>query len=417
MAAMAARAIRERRCREVIAARLTRWIRLVFILFLRGCGRYGQRSEKTQFVLMKATLFWKFSRRSMAVVSSLALLSACGGGGDGDDGGSASSGGGDDDAAISYPLQVGKYTIIDLRTDETNKATAKQNAENALLKYPDLDAMVGLWAYNAPQCLEAVREADKLGQIKVFSFDEDEATLLAIEKGEMEGTIVQQPYEFGYQSMKYLKMIHDGKEAEIGVPENKLIDIPAKTITKDNVTDFAAKLKTLRDLGAEAEAASEKEGKDPEGVPRFAFVINTADPFWSYARAGCFKAEQDFGIICDFETPHDGSSTEQNRILENILLRGGYSGVAVTPLEPDNQTDQINKVAAEMPLLCHDSDAPNSDRRFYLGTNNIDAGRMLGELIRERMPDGGKIMVFVGKIDVLNARQRRDGMIEALRGE
>jgi ribose transport system substrate-binding protein len=365
---------------------------------------------------MKVTLFWKFSRRSAAILSSLALLSACGGGGGGEEGG-ASSGGGENGDSISYPLQVGKYTIIDLRTDETNKATAKQNAENALLKYPDVDAMVGLWAYNAPQCLEAIREADMLGKVKVFSFDEDEATLLAIEKGEMEGTIVQQPYEFGYQSMKYLKMIYDGKQDEIGVPESKLLDIPAKTITKGNVTDFAAKLKTLRELGAQAEAASEKEDKDPEGVPKFAFVINTADPFWSYARAGCFKAEQDFNIICDFETPHDGSSTEQNRIMENILLRGGYSGVAVTPLEPDNQTDQINKVAAEMPLLCHDSDAPNSDRLFYLGTNNVDAGRMLGELIKGRMPDGGKIMVFVGKIDVLNARQRRDGMIAALRGE
>ena len=362
---------------------------------------------------MKATLFWKFSCRFTAMVSSLTLLAACGGGG-GD--GGASSGGGDDGAAISYPLQAGKYTIVDLRTDETNKATAKQNAENALLKYPDLDAMVGLWAYNAPQCLEAVREADKLGQIKVFSFDEDEATLLAIGKSEMEGTIVQQPYEFGYQSMKYLKMIHDGKEAEIGVPENKLMDIPAKTITKDNVTEYAAKLKTLRDLGAEAEAASAKQDEAAEGVPKFAFVINTADPFWSYARAGCFKAEQDFGIICDFEIP-DGTATEQNRILERILLRGGYNGVAVTALEPDNQTDQFNEVAAEMPLICHDSDAPGSNRRFYLGTNNVDAGRMLGELIKERMPDGGKIMVFVGKIDVLNARQRRDGMIAALRGE
>lgn len=362
---------------------------------------------------MNTFLLWKHSRRCSAVLLGCALLSSCGG--DKDRGGAEASGGGSGSGnaeAISYPLQIGKFTIIDLRTDETNKATAKQNAENALLKYPDLDAMVGLWAYNAPQCLEAVREAGRLGEVKVFSFDEDEATLQAIEKGEMEGTIVQQPYEFGYQSMKYLKMIHDGKQAEIGVPESKLIDIPAKTITKDTVVDFAGKLKDLRELGAQAETAPR-----PENGPRFAFVINTADPFWSYARAGCFKAEQDFGIICDFETPHDGSSTEQNRILENILLRGGYSGVAVTPLEPDNQTDQINAVAEKMPLLCHDSDAPNSKRLFYLGTNNVDAGKLLGELIKERMPDGGKIMVFVGKIDVLNARQRRDGLIAALRGE
>ncbi len=371
-------------------------------------GPIGSALLETELLpmrLMKLNLSWK----STVLLTVSSLLVACGGGG-GESGGNASSG--DGGASISYPMQIGKYTIIDLRTDETNKATAKQNAENALLKYPDIDAMVGLWAYNAPQCLEAVREAGKLGEVKVFSFDEDEATLQAIEKGEMEGTIVQQPYEFGYQSMKYLKAIHDGKQAEIGVPDNQLIDIPAKTITKDGVTEFAAKLKELRALGAKAETAPR-----PDKGPRFAFVINTADPFWSYARAGCFKAEQDFGIVCDFETPHDGSSTEQNRILENILLRGGYNGVAISALEPANQTDQINKVAAEMPLICHDSDAPDSERLFYLGTNNVEAGKLLGELVKQRMPEGGKIMVFVGKIDQLNARQRRDGLYQALGAE
>ena len=70
-----------------------------------------------------------------------------------------------------------------------------------------------------------------------------------------------------------------------------------------------------------------------------------------------------------------------------------------------------------MPLLCHDSDAPESDRRFYLGTNNYEAGRMLGKLVMERMPEGGKLMVFVGNMDVLNAQQRRQGLIDELSGK
>ena len=68
-------------------------------------------------------------------------------------------------------------------------------------------------------------------------------------------------------------------------------------------------------------------------------------------------------------------------------------------------------------MITHDSDAPDSDRLFYLGTNNIEAGRMLGKLVKERMPEGGKIMIFVGKIDQLNAQQRRQGLIEELSAE
>lgn len=310
-------------------------------------------------------------------------------------------------------LVVGKYTILTGKpqTDGADKTMAKKNAENTLLKYPDVAAMVGLWSYNSPQCLSALKDAGKVGKVKIFAFDEDEATLEGIKTGAIEGTIVQNPYEFGYQSMKYLTELQKGKALEeLGIPKNKELDIPARTITKDNVGNFATELANLRAVGKQAESAPK-----PAANQRFAFVINTADSFWNYARAGCFKAEQDFGIVCDFETPSDGSSSEQNRILENILQKGGYNGVAVTPLDPDNQTSLLNEVAAKMPLLCHDSDAPKSNRRFYLGTNNVQAGRELGKLIKARMPEGGKIMVFVGKIDMLNAKQRFEGLVEELK--
>ena len=70
----------------------------------------------------------------------------------------------------SFPdtaITAGKYIIIDTRTDQGDRATAKKNAENTLKKYPDIDAMVGLWAYNVPQCLEALKDVGKEGEIKL----------------------------------------------------------------------------------------------------------------------------------------------------------------------------------------------------------------------------------------------------------
>mgnify|MGYP003940720059 FL=1 len=321
------------------------------------------------------------------------LLISCGGSGEG--------GGGAD------TLQAGKFTILGTRTDGADRAAAKANAENTLVRYPDVDGMVGLWAYNAPACLEAIQAADN-DEVKIFSFDEDEAALQGIIDGTIEGTIVQQPYEFGYQSVKYLKDIVDGKKFVI--PDDKEIDIEAKTIVKDNVDAHWTRLKEYQRIGALAKAAPA-----PSGDTRFAFIINNPDPFWEYARAGCFKAQQDFGVAVDFQAPPTGEAAEQNRILEDVLTKGGYDGVALSSLDPANQTDIINKVAAAMPLVCHDSDAPDSNRRFYLGTNNYEAGRMLGKLVKERMPDGGKLMIFVGNLDVLNAQQRRSGLIDELK--
>ena len=101
--------------------------------------------------------------------------------------------------------------------------------------------MVGLFVYNAPACLEALKQGGKAGKISLFAFDEAEESLQAIEQGMMEGTIVQNPYEYGYQSIKLLKEILSGNQAAI--PPSKFIDIPARRIDKTNVSDFARELK------------------------------------------------------------------------------------------------------------------------------------------------------------------------------
>ena len=165
-------------------------------------------------------------------------------------------------------ITAGKYIILDTRTDQADRATAKKNAENTLRKYPDIDAMVGLWAYNIPQCLEALKDNGMEGKVKLISFDEDELTLQGIKDGHVHGTIVQQPYQFGYQSVKYLKALEEGDMSMI--PANKMLDIPTKEIKKDNVDEFWTELKTLQQLGETAKAA---ERPTATGL-HFAFVVN-----------------------------------------------------------------------------------------------------------------------------------------------
>lgn len=135
-----------------------------------------------------------------------------------------------------------KYTILDTRTDDFDHPQAKANAEDAIAKYPDLKCMVGLFAYNPPLCLEAIRDAGKLNEIKVVSFDENEASLQGIVDGTVVGTVAQNPYEYGYQSVKVLKALANGDKSL--VPENKIIHIPARKIRKDNVEEFWAELKS-----------------------------------------------------------------------------------------------------------------------------------------------------------------------------
>jgi ribose transport system substrate-binding protein len=144
---------------------------------------------------------------------------------------------------IKQALEGSNVEIIDIRTDEVDFARAKRNVEDTLTKYPDISGLVGLYSYNTPQIVEAVRASGKAGQVKVIGFDEDPVTLRGIADGIVDATVVQQPYEFGYQSMIGLAKVIEGDKSWI--PENGLIIVPTKVIDSSNVEEFQGQMREL----------------------------------------------------------------------------------------------------------------------------------------------------------------------------
>ena len=149
---------------------------------------------------------------------------------------------------------------------------------------------------------------------------------------------------------------------------------------------------------------------------KLAFVTNNASDFWTIARKGTEKAAKDIpNIEVEFRIPADGTAAEQQRLVDDLLAKGIH-GIAISPVDPKNQTAMLNRAAAQTLVVTQDSDAPDSNRACYIGTDNVAAGRQAGELVKEALPQGGKIMVFVGVLDAANAQQRYQGLKEALAG-
>jgi ribose transport system substrate-binding protein len=152
------------------------------------------------------------------------------------------------------------------------------------------------------------------------------------------------------------------------------------------------------------------------GNLRLAFVTNNTSDFWTIARRGTEKADGELDdVTVEFRLPADGTAAEQKRLLDDLLAKG-VEGIAVSPVDPENQTQTLNDTAKHALVVTQDSDAPQSDRAFYVGTDNVAAGRVAGGLIKEVLPQGGKIMLFVGKLDARNAQERLQGIREALQG-
>lgn len=152
------------------------------------------------------------------------------------------------------------------------------------------------------------------------------------------------------------------------------------------------------------------------GPHKLAFVPNNASDFWIIARKGTEKAEKEIpGIKVEFRIPADGTAAEQQRIIDELLAKG-INGIAISPVDPANQTAMLDRAAAKAVIVTQDSDAPTSKRECYIGTDNVAAGRQAGELLKEALPQGGKVMVFVGTLDAANAQQRYQGLKEAVAG-
>lgn len=144
----------------------------------------------------------------------------------------------------------------------------------------------------------------------------------------------------------------------------------------------------------------------------FAFVSNGVASFWDIAKQGAEKAGKDLGVNVSVLMPTTGV-VGQKQMLEDLMIRG-VNGVAVSPVDPTNQEELLNKVAASAHLITVDADAPNAKRLVYLGMDNYMAGRMAGQLVKEAMPQGGSVAIFVGRIEQDNARLRRQGLIDEL---
>jgi ribose transport system substrate-binding protein len=149
---------------------------------------------------------------------------------------------------------------------------------------------------------------------------------------------------------------------------------------------------------------------------RLVFVGSSSDDYWSIVRLGCDGAVRQLGNVdLDFRTPPIRTAAAQQEILNELVTRG-VDGIAISPIDAENQTDFLNSIADKVLLVCADSDAEKSKRVCYIGTDNVTAGTQVADLLKAALPQGGKIILLVGYPGAQNARERIAGITNGLAG-
>lgn len=159
--------------------------------------------------------------------------------------------------------------------------------------------------------------------------------------------------------------------------------------------------------------AEEPSDKKQPAKHRVAFVTNQQADFWNIAEKGCRAAEKDFDVEVDVRMPDTANATRQKQIVEDLIVNG-IEALAISPIDATNQAAMMNDWCKKIPVITHDSDAPQSSRLVYIGMDNYAAGRMVGKLVRQAIPEGGKVCLFIGRLEQDNSKKRRQGVIDEL---
>jgi ribose transport system substrate-binding protein len=112
--------------------------------------------------------------------------------------------------------------------------------------------------------------------------------------------------------------------------------------------------------------------------------------------------------------PASADAVEQARILDDLIARG-VDGIAVSCNDPTACIDPIDRaVAAGIPVMTWDSDAPDSQRFSFLSIDNYSGGRTAADLLARAIGERGKVAIITGVLGALNLEQRVDGFKDRL---
>jgi ribose transport system substrate-binding protein len=146
----------------------------------------------------------------------------------------------------------------------------------------------------------------------------------------------------------------------------------------------------------------------------FVFVAaNLQVPYWQAAGAGFSKAAAQMKVRADYLGPNNYDPKAERDALDQAVQQKA-TGILLGVTDPALLKDSIDKaIAAGIPVITMDSDAPTSKRLFFIGTNNYQVGMTGGLRLAQELKGKGNVVVFTMP-DQHNLQDRLHGYRDAL---
>ncbi len=295
-----------------------------------------------------------------------------------------------EEQALAAGLEViGDYS-------DWNETVSAEVTQNTLTANPDLKAVFVAFDPGAVAAMSVIKQKGLLDQITLVGFDGLPVGLKAIEAGEMEATVRQDPERMGAEGIELALKVINGEE----VPEFTPID--GILITADNVADF------LEEGEAEAPASSEV----PEGLTIAFSGFSLTNEFWlTLSRAAEAQAEE-LGIEFLNVTTEVQDAEAQKAAVDTAITQG-VDAIIIGAADSRGWDDTLKKAEeAGIPVIAVDTAIDNPYISTLIQTDNLAAARLAGDYIVEQTGGEGTILVMGGSVGHQTGDARKQGVEE-----
>lgn len=139
------------------------------------------------------------------------------------------------------------------------------------------------------------------------------------------------------------------------------------------------------------------------------------NPVFTTSREAAKVKAEELGVDLIWTASQKADAAEQVAVIESLIQKK-VDAIGISVNDPTALKDVINKaVEAGIAVSTWDSDSPESDRLFYLGTDNYAGGFECGEIMKGLLPDGGKVAILTGVIGAFNLEERIRGFKDAVK--
>lgn len=161
----------------------------------------------------------------------------------------------------------------------------------------------------------------------------------------------------------------------------------------------------------EPEVAEEAPAEEapPEKMTFVLIPKSVGHPFWGDLEKGMKARAEEIGVEAIFDGPEEALAEGQIEIFDNYLALG-VDAIGMAPNDPATVPALVKSAEdAGVLFLTFDTDAPESGRPLYIGTDNVEGGKQGAEAMLKLMDYKGKVALVTGGLTALNLNQRLDG--------